>query len=92
MPAHPNPTVQRQRWVLARIVRHRRKALGWSAQRLATRAGCSRSSILRIEGAENSPSGDRLVLLATALGLGTADLFTDADVEPAAHESRQVAS
>jgi transcriptional regulator with XRE-family HTH domain len=91
MPAHPDPTVQRRRQALGRVVRRHRRQLGLSQGELADRARCDRQSINRVENAAYSPSLDRLFLLADALNVSLGALFVAVDADLAA-EARQVAS
>ena len=57
------------------VVRARRTALGLSQEALASRAGCDRQSIIRLETATHSPSLDRIFVLADALELSMTELF-----------------
>jgi transcriptional regulator with XRE-family HTH domain len=78
-----DPTVQTRRAAFGLAVRARRQAHGWSQFELAERAGCDPQSILRVEAARNSPSLDRVFLLADALGVTPAELLAEADTRAA---------
>lgn len=67
-------------------VRRRRKARGWTQDKLAEAAGWDRHSIVRIEGAKFSPSLHRLLQLADALGEPLDVLLADAREEQALAE------
>jgi transcriptional regulator with XRE-family HTH domain len=73
--------VQTRRAAFGNAVRARRRALGWSQFELAERAGCDPQSIHRVEAARNSPSLDRVFLLADALGCPAWVLLVDGHAE-----------
>lgn len=58
-------------------VREARTAAGLTQQSLATRAGVSLGTLIRIERGEDTTLGT-LTLLAAQLGVGVADLITEA--------------
>jgi transcriptional regulator with XRE-family HTH domain len=65
---------------LGRVLRARRQELSLSTRQLGERAGVDDATIVRIEqGAFAAPRPDKLVRIAEALGLSTADVFTLAD-------------
>jgi DNA-binding XRE family transcriptional regulator len=63
-----------RRQALAERVLALRTELGWTQEELAHQAGFDRKSVSRIENGAYSPSGDRLFVLADALGLTLAAL------------------
>jgi transcriptional regulator with XRE-family HTH domain len=74
------PLEAERRQALGVVVRRRRAVLELSQEALARRAGCDRQSINRVENAAYSPSLDRVVLLADALGVDVGELFADVAV------------
>ena len=63
-----------QRWSGATVKRLRNKR-GWTQEELATRLGCARNTIARIETGTRRPSLPLLERLARALKVGVGDLF-----------------
>ncbi len=63
-----------RRWSGASI-KHLRNARGWTQAALATRVGCARNTIARVETGNRRPSLDLLERLARVLKVGIADLF-----------------
>jgi HTH-type transcriptional regulator, cell division transcriptional repressor len=72
--------------VVAANVRSARDEAGLTQSQLAATLGVESVTVSRWERAQNTPSGDRLVALANALGVTPAWLYTDhtAAQEPAA--------
>ncbi len=66
------PTVRR--WCGATVKRLRNKR-GWTQEELATRLGCARNTIARIETGNRRPSLTLLERLARVLKVGVGDLF-----------------
>ena len=64
--------------VLARKVRSLRTAAGLTLQQLAARSGVSQSALSKIENGQLSPTYERIVTLASGLGVEPAELFSDA--------------
>jgi len=65
---------------LARMLRVRRDALGYSVRVLAAKAGVNLATIVRLErGDILTPQPDTLKALAAALGLSVTDLFAVAE-------------
>jgi transcriptional regulator with XRE-family HTH domain len=77
--ARLDPITVAWRRAFAAAVHLRRKQLRLTQPALAERAGCDRQSISRVENAHYSPSLDRVFLLAAALDLTPAELFTAVD-------------
>jgi transcriptional regulator with XRE-family HTH domain len=67
------PTVRR--WSGATVKRLRNKR-GWTQEELATRLGCARNTIARIETGNRRPSLTLLQQLAGVLKVAVGDLFT----------------
>lgn len=63
--------------VLARKVRSLRTAAGLTLQQLAARSGVSQSALSKIENGQLSPTYERIVTLASGLGVEPAELFSD---------------
>ncbi len=67
----------------------RRKALGWTLERLAVRVGCARSYLWMIERGERSaPSLEVLTKIEKALGFNTGELIAAAQLEALPKELR----
>lgn len=72
-------TARCRRVAFGAVVRTHRTQLGITQRELATRAGCDRQSINRIEGAGYSPSLDRIWRVADALGVPLSTLVDEAE-------------
>jgi transcriptional regulator with XRE-family HTH domain len=70
-----DPQLARQPAAFGDAVRRLRAERGWTQERLAHETGFDRKSINRIENAAYSPSLDRLLHLAHALGVAPTDLL-----------------
>lgn len=70
------------------VVRHRRKALGWSQQAFADRAGLSRSYSGEVERGVAIPSLATTLKIAAALGVPLSDLVAEAEGAESADPSR----
>jgi ribosome-binding protein aMBF1 (putative translation factor) len=68
--------VREAKTVLGRVVRERRREMGWSQQILSERAGLRRSYVSDVERGMRNLSLDTLCKLAEALGLSIPALFT----------------
>jgi len=64
-----------RRWSGATVKRLRNKR-GWTQEELATRLGCARNTIARIETGNRRPSLTLLERLARVLKVGVGNLFT----------------
>ena len=71
------------RILLARNMKRFREILGISQMELAEKAGCSPTLIGKIETMKRFPSADSLNLIARALKVAPADLFTNPDASEA---------
>jgi transcriptional regulator with XRE-family HTH domain len=63
------PVVSKHRRILGDAIRGRRKAAGFSQEKLAEKANLSTVFISRIERGVESPSVDNLVKIARAIGV-----------------------
>lgn len=70
------------------VVRHRRKALGWSQQAFADRAGLSRSYSGEVERGVAIPSLATTLKIAAALGVPLSDLVAEAEGAESTDPSR----
>ena len=65
----------RRRWSGA-TVKRLRNARGWTQEQLATRVGCARNTIARIETGNRRPSLTLLERLSVIFKVGMAELFS----------------
>ena len=63
--------------VLARKVRSLRTSAGLTLQQVAARSGVSQSALSKIENGQLSPTYERIVTLASGLGVEPAELFSE---------------
>ena len=67
------------RVLLAKNMKHYRDILGFSQMELAEKVGCSPTLIGKIEILKRFPSADNLNLIAKALNIEPAELFSKSD-------------
>ncbi|MGB3443656.1 MAG: helix-turn-helix transcriptional regulator [Actinophytocola sp.] len=72
-PVHPRLAQDRARF--GRRLATIRQEAGWTQETLADASGFDRKTINRIENGRHSPSLDRVLVLAYALGVEARDLF-----------------
>lgn len=79
--AHTNPdsAIPDRRAAFARRLRFLRERAGKSQAVVAAAAGVDRSFYVEVEGAKHSVSVDKVFLIADALGIAVAELFTGLD-------------
>jgi transcriptional regulator with XRE-family HTH domain len=76
MPVSPDhPRLAQDRALFGRRIAAVRQAAGWTQEKLADASGFDRKTINRIENGRHSPSLDRVLVLAYALGVDPGDLF-----------------
>ena len=68
------PVKNEHRRLLGEAVRSRRKAAGYSQEKLAEKAGLSTVFVSRLERGVESPTVDNLVKVARALGVRVSEL------------------
>uniref|UniRef100_UPI003F490F5B helix-turn-helix domain-containing protein n=1 Tax=Amycolatopsis sp. CA-096443 TaxID=3239919 RepID=UPI003F490F5B len=75
----PGRPVPGRRAAFARRLRFLRERAGKSQAAVAAAAGVDRSFYVEVEGAKHSVSVDKVFLIADALGIAVAELFTGLD-------------
>jgi DNA-binding XRE family transcriptional regulator len=77
VPASPvHPRLAEDRAQFGRQVAALRQRLKWTQEKLAEASGLDRKTINRIENGRHSPSLDRMLVLAYALGTDPRELFS----------------